>query len=219
MGACGQSAAGQSQAVCSLPWIQRRFALALGRGSCHHDTMDPQDLEKPALTKPVVLVVMGVSGSGKSTVGALLAGRLGWAFEEGDALHPRANIEKMAAGHPLTDEDRLPWLEKVAEWVGRRLDRGENGVITCSALKRSYRTIINRRRTGVVFIFLSGSPETIGGRLTERHGHFMPPSLLSSQFADLEEPSRDEPGICVDVGRDPGAIAQGIMDQLGLRPS
>lgn len=181
--------------------------------------MDPLDLVTPALTEPVVLVVMGVSGSGKSTIAALLAGLLGWAFEEGDALHPQANIDKMAAGHPLTDEDRYPWLEKVAEWVDRRLDHGENGVITCSALKRSYRNIINRRGSGVVFIFLSGSPETIGARLAERHGHFMPASLLASQFVDLEEPSQDEPGIRIDVGPAPGVIAQRIMDQLGLRPS
>ncbi|MGO4491527.1 gluconokinase [Arthrobacter sp. 2YAF22_2] len=179
--------------------------------------MDPLDLVTPALPEPVVLVVMGVSGSGKSTVAALLAGRLGWAFEEGDALHPQANVDKMAAGHPLTDEDRYPWLEKVAGWVDRRLDHGENGVITCSALKRSYRNIINRRRSGVVFIFLAGSPETIGARLVERHGHFMPASLLASQFADLEELSEDEPGIRVDIDPDPGMIAQRIMDQFGLR--
>ncbi|MDE8670244.1 gluconokinase [Pseudarthrobacter sp. H3Y2-7] len=181
--------------------------------------MDPRVAPTAPLAEPVVLVVMGVSGSGKSTVGALLAGRLGWAFEEGDALHPRANIEKMTAGHPLTDEDRYPWLEKVAGWVERRLDQGENGVITCSALKRSYRKIINRRRSGVVFVFLSGSETTIGERLAGRHAHFMPASLLSSQFADLEELTQDEPGIRVDVGPNPGVIAQQIIDQLGLKPS
>jgi gluconokinase len=191
--------------------------MARRRGYCQDGTMDPLDLVTPALPEPVVLVVMGVSGSGKSTVAALLAGRLGWAFEEGDALHPQANVDKMAAGHPLTDEDRYPWLEKVAGWVDQRLDHGENGVITCSALKRSYRDIINRRRSGVVFIFLAGSPETIAARLVERHGHFMPASLLASQFADLEELSEDEPGIRVDVDPDPGMIAQRIMDQFGLR--
>ncbi|WP_427007946.1 gluconokinase [Pseudarthrobacter sp. H2] len=180
--------------------------------------MGTPGLATPALTNPAVLLVMGVSGSGKSTVAALLAGRLGWAFEEGDALHPQTNIDKMAPGHPLTDGDRYPWLEKVAEWVDRRLDHGENGVITCSALKRSYRNIINRRGSGVVFVFLSGSPETISARLAERHGHFMPPSMLASQFADLEEPSQDEPGIRFDVGPAPGVIAQRIMDEFGLRP-
>jgi carbohydrate kinase (thermoresistant glucokinase family) len=182
-------------------------------------SMDPLDMAPLPLAEPVVLVVMGVSGSGKSTVAALLAGRLGWAFEEGDALHPQTNIDKMAAGHPLTDEDRYPWLEKVAEWVDRRLDQGENGVITCSALKRSYRDIINRRGSGVVFVFLSGTPETISARLAERHGHFMPASMLGSQFADLEELSPGEPGIRIDVGPGPGVIAQEIMDKFGLRPS
>jgi len=168
------------------------------------------------VAKPVVLVLMGVSGCGKTTVAAILAGRLGWPFEEGDALHPQSNIDKMKAGHPLTDDDRWPWLEKVAEWVEERLDAGENGLITCSALKRSYRDVINRRGSGVVFVFLSGSRETIAARLAVRHGHFMPPSLLESQFADLEEPTSDEPEIRVDIGPAPGVIAQDIFDDLGL---
>jgi gluconokinase len=168
------------------------------------------------VAKPVVLVFMGVSGCGKTTVAAILTGRLGWPFEEGDALHPQSNIEKMRAGHPLTDDDRWPWLEKVAEWVEARLDAGENGLITCSALKRSYRDMINRRGSGVVFVFLAGSKETIASRLAARHGHFMPPSMLDSQFADLEEPTPDEPEIRVDVGATPGVIAQGIVEELGL---
>jgi gluconokinase len=168
------------------------------------------------VAKPTVLVFMGVSGCGKTTVAAILAGRLGWPFEEGDALHPQSNIDKMKAGHPLTDDDRWPWLENVAEWVEERLDAGENGLITCSALKRSYRDIVNRRGSGVVFVFLSGSRETIAARLAVRHGHFMPPSLLESQFADLEEPTSDEPEIRVDIGPAPGVIAQGIVDELGL---
>jgi gluconokinase len=168
------------------------------------------------IAKPAVLVFMGVSGCGKTTVAAILAGRLGWPFEEGDALHPQANVEKMAAGHPLTDEDRAPWLEKVARWVEERLDAGENGIITCSALKRSYRDVINRRRSGVLFVYLAGSRETIGARLAVRHGHFMPSSLLDSQFADLEEPTSDEPAIRVDIGPAPDEIAQGILEKLGL---
>ena len=168
------------------------------------------------IAKPVVLVFMGVSGCGKTTVAAILAGRLGWPFEEGDALHPQSNIDKMKAGHPLTDDDRWPWLEKVAEWVEERLDAGKNGLITCSALKRSYRDIVNRRGSGVVFVFLSGSRETIAARLAVRHGHFMPPSLLESQFADLEEPTSEEPEIRVDIGPAPGVIAQDIVDDLGL---
>jgi gluconokinase len=168
------------------------------------------------IAKPVVLVFTGVSGCGKTTVAAILAGRLGWRFEEGDAMHPRSNIEKMEAGHPLTDDDRAPWLEKVAEWVDKCLDAGENGLITCSALKRSYRDVINRRGSGVVFVFLAGSRETIAARLAVRHGHFMPSTLLDSQFADLEEPTSDEPEIRVDIGPAPGVIAQGILEELGL---
>jgi gluconokinase len=165
---------------------------------------------------PLVLVLMGVSGCGKSTVAALLAGRLGWAFEEGDALHPQSNIDKMAAGHPLTDADRLPWLERVAEWIETRLDAGENGVISCSALKRAYRDLLDRRGEGVCFVYLAGDEETIAVRLTTRGGHFMPPGLLDSQFADLEEPGPDEPAIRVDIGPPPPLVAQQIVDQLGL---
>ncbi len=166
--------------------------------------------------RPIVLVLMGVSGCGKSTVAALLAGALGWTFEEGDALHPEANVHKMAAGMPLTDEDRWPWLAKVADWVQETLDEGRDGVITCSALKRSYRDAINRRGSGVVFVILSGSKETIAARLAVRRGHFMPRSLLDSQFADLEEPGSDEPQIRVNVGPAPGEIAREIMAELGL---
>ena len=159
---------------------------------------------------------MGVSGCGKTTVAAILASRLGWPFEEGDALHPQANIEKMAAGHPLTDADRWPWLAKVADWIDERLDAGENGLITCSALKRSYRDLINRRGSGVMFVFLAGSKETIAARLAARHGHFMRASLLESQFADLEEPAADEPAIRVDIGPPAAEIVEQIMEDFGL---
>ena len=142
--------------------------------------------KRPAL--PIVLVLMGVSGSGKTTVAKFIADRLDWAFEEGDALHPPANVAKMAAGHPLDDDDRAPWLAKVADWVDARLDAGHSGVITCSALKRKYRALIDRRGTGVEFVFLHGSRELIAGRLATRQGHFMPSSLLASQFETLEEP-------------------------------
>lgn len=171
------------------------------------------------IANPTVLVVMGVSGCGKTTVAAILAGRLNWPFEEGDALHPQSNIDKMHAGHPLNDEDRGPWLESVAEWVEECLDAGESGLITCSALKRSYRDIINRRGAGVKFVYLAGSKEVIASRLTARHGHFMPPSLLESQFADLQEPTADEPAIRVDVGPSPSTIAQTIIQTLGLKTS
>jgi len=159
---------------------------------------------------------MGVSGCGKTTVAAILASRLGWPFEEGDALHPQANIEKMAAGHSLTDVDRWPWLAKVADWIDKRLDAGENGLITCSALKRSYRDLINRRGSGLMFVFLAGSKETIAARLAARHGHFMRASLLDSQFADLDEPAADEPAIRVEIGPPAAEIAEQIIEDFGL---
>src|ERR1700709_2863480 len=118
--------------------------------------MDAGDDATAQTGDPIVLVLMGVSGCGKSTVAALLAGELDWPFEEGDSLHPQANIDKMAAGHALDDDDRWPWLEKVAEWVEECLDEGRSGIITCSSLKRSYRDIINRRGHGVEFVYLAG---------------------------------------------------------------
>jgi carbohydrate kinase (thermoresistant glucokinase family) len=159
---------------------------------------------------------MGVSGSGKTAIAEILASRLGWPFQEGDALHSEANIEKMRAGQPLTDADRRQWLAAVAEWIEGRLDAGENGIITCSALKRSYREVINRRGSGVLFVYLAGSRATIAPRLAARQGHFMPLSLLDSQFADLEEPAPDEPHIRMEIGPPPDVIAQGIVDELGL---
>ncbi len=159
---------------------------------------------------------MGVSGCGKTTVAAILARRLGWPFEEGDALHPHSNIQKMKAGHPLTDDDRRPWLAKIADWVDERLDGGENGLITCSALRRAYRDVINQRGSGVLFVFLAGSKETIAGRLAAREGHFMPSRLLDSQFADLQEPTPDEPAIRAEIGPAPEVVAEEILEQLGL---
>jgi len=170
--------------------------------------------QRPAL--PIVLVLMGVSGSGKTTVAKIIADRLDWAFEEGDALHPPANVAKMAAGHPLDDDDRAPWLAKVADWVDARLDAGHSGVITCSALKRKYRSLIDRRGSGVEFVFLHGSRELIAERLATRQGHFMPSSLLASQFETLEEPTADEPVIRVEIAGAPEAIADAVLAALGL---
>jgi gluconokinase len=166
------------------------------------------------ISKPMIVVLMGVSGSGKSTVGALLAGALGCQFQEGDDLHPRENVEKMRSGTPLTDPDRLPWLRKIAEEIDGWRARGECGVLTCSALKRSYRDIIIGERRDVVLVYLKGSGELIYRRVAARHEHFMPVALLDSQFATLEEPTPDEQPIIVDVGGKPAEIACQIVRQL-----
>ncbi|HMH58322.1 MAG TPA: gluconokinase [Galbitalea sp.] len=168
------------------------------------------------ITTPVVLVIMGVSGSGKSTVGGLLAERLGWVFEEGDSLHPASNVEKMAAGIPLTDEDRWPWLAKIADWIDNRLDTGENGIVTCSALKRSYRNVLNRRGSGVEFVYLAVGIAELTERVEHREGHFMPPSLLDSQLSTLEVPTGSEPAIQVDAGPDARLVVDRILRDLGL---
>jgi gluconokinase len=164
--------------------------------------------------QPLVLVLMGVSGCGKSTVAGLLAGRLGWDFEEGDDLHPAANVEKMASGHPLDDEDRWPWLANVAEWIGERTDAGRPGIITCSALKKSYRDVLRGER--VVFVYLAGTREQIARRLAARHGHYMPASLLDSQFDALEPPTPEESSITVEVGAGSSVESDQIISRLDL---
>jgi gluconokinase len=164
--------------------------------------------------QPPVLVVMGVSGCGKSTVAGLLAGRLGWDLEEGDDLHPPANVAKMAAGHPLDDEDRWPWLAKVADWITEHTSTGRPGVITCSALKKSYRDVL--RGPHVVFVYLAGTREEIARRLAARHGHFMPLSLLDSQLATLEPPTPDENAITVRLAPTASTQVEEIMARLGL---
>jgi len=144
-----------------------------------------------------VLVVMGVSGVGKSTVGRLLADRLGWDFAEGDDLHPDENIAKMTAGIPLTDDDREPWLATVSSWIVEHAMAGIPGVITCSALKRRHRDVLRERN--VVFVHIAGQPALIRRRASERAGHFMPESLLASQLATLEIPGDDERVITIDA--------------------
>lgn len=161
-----------------------------------------------------VLVIMGVSGSGKSTVAGLLADRLGWDLEEGDDLHPASNVAKMHAGQPLTDEDRWPWLESIAEWIRAHTAAGRPGVVTCSALKKRYRDVL--RGEGVVFVFLEGSKDKISDRLASRHGHFMPPALLESQFEALEAPTEDENFLVLCVSATPADEAQEIIDRLNL---
>jgi carbohydrate kinase (thermoresistant glucokinase family) len=167
--------------------------------------------------KPVVVVMMGVSGSGKSTVAALLAAALGCQFQEGDDLHPRANVEKMRSGTPLTDAERMPWLRKIAEEIDGWRGRGESGVVTCSALKRSYRDIIIGDRHDVALVYMKGSRELIHQRMVARHEHFMPVALLDSQFATLEEPTPDEHPIIADVSGKPADIVHEIVCQLEAR--
>lgn len=167
-----------------------------------------------------VLVVMGVSGCGKSTVAGVLAGRLGWPLEEGDDLHPVRNLVKMASGTPLTDDDRWPWLDRVGEWIHRQTAAGRPGVITCSALRRAYRDrLLGDDPRHVVFVYLSGTRETVGKRMTARTDHFMPQSLLDSQLATLEPPEPDESSITVDAGRRPAEVADEIVTRLDLRPN
>ena len=165
-------------------------------------------------TNAPVLVIMGVSGGGKSTVAGLLAGRLGWDLAEGDDMHPAANIAKMAAGHPLTDDDRWPWLARVADWIREHTAAHRPGVVTCSALKRSYRDVL--RGDAVVFVYLAGSRELIARRLATRHEHFMPSTLLDSQFGALEPPGPDEHAITIDVSGSPDHTASLIVDALQL---
>ncbi len=164
---------------------------------------------------PPILVLMGVSGAGKTTVAKALVARLGWPFQEGDALHPAANIAKMRAGVPLTDADRRPWLEAVAAWIDGQRARGKPGIITCSALRRSYRDLIIDDRHEVRLIYLRGSQALIRERLAGRHHHFMPPTLLQSQFDTLEEPGSQEHPLVVEVGPSPAEVADTIIAHLG----
>lgn len=166
----------------------------------------------PAL--PSILVVMGVSGSGKTTVGTQLALQLRWEFEDGDWFHPARNIDKMHAGIPLTDEDRAPWLIAIADFIDQARNAGTHAVVACSALKRRYRTVIIGKRPDVRLIYLKGDMELIARRIATRHEHFMPTSLLQSQFDALEEPGPDENPIVVPVDPRPREIVGQIIEAL-----
>src|SRR5207248_5349904 len=165
---------------------------------------------------PRILILMGVSGSGKSTIGAILARRLGWDLEDADWFHPPANVEKMHKGEPLTDEDRWPWLNAIASWINEARNKDKHAVLACSALKRRYRDILIGDRSDVRLVFLKGDEALIGRRLATRHEHFMPASLLRSQFEALEEPGADENAIVVSVEPSPKVIADRILAALGL---
>ncbi|MEJ8646268.1 gluconokinase [Streptomyces sp. MS1.HAVA.3] len=155
---------------------------------------------------PTVVVIMGVAGSGKSTVGVLLAQRLALPFLEADDLHPAANRAKMAAGRPLDDEDRRPWLVSLADWIREASESGRGGVVACSALKRTYRDLFRRAGAGVWFLHLSLDQATAHRRVATRTGHFMPARLEESQYATLEPLRPDEPGMTVDAAATPQAI-------------
>ena len=159
------------------------------------------------------LVVMGVSGSGKSTVGAALAQRLRVPFEDADDFHPPENIAKMSAGEPLDDHDRRPWLEAIGQWLAEHPD---GGVMSCSALKRKYRDQLRGHAPDVRFVLLAGSAEVIARRQASRPGHFMPASLLASQFATLEPLEPDEGGVVLDVDQSVDAIVEGYLRAVGI---
>ena len=160
------------------------------------------------------VVLMGVSGSGKSTVARALQERLGWDFAEGDDFHPQANVDKMAAGHPLSDEDRLPWLESLAAWTREQEEAGRSTLLSCSALRRNYRDILRRTGGRTVFVHLHGDKGVLLERMGERE-HFMPPSLLESQLDTLEPLGDDEDGMVVDVEETPEEIAERVVTALG----
>ena len=161
----------------------------------------------------MIVIVFGVSGAGKTTIGKLLAEQLGWKFYEADDFHPRANIEKMRSGRPLTDEDRWPWLDLLREQITRSIAAKENAVLACSALKRVYRERL-RVSDAVKFVFLRGDYALIAEQLRHRHGHFMDPALLKNQFADLEQPGLDEDALTIRLGRAPGELVKEIKTKM-----
>lgn len=164
-----------------------------------------------------VAVMMGVSGSGKTTIAEVVAQREGWLLLEGDKFHPPANIEKMSHGTPLTDEDRWPWLRAIAAEIDAMRARGQSAIVACSALKRAYRDILIGARPDVLLVYLRGEQALIAARMAARKGHFMPPALLDSQFATLEEPGPDEHPIIVSIAPSPQAIVDEVVRQLKER--
>jgi len=168
---------------------------------------------------PAILVVMVVSGSGKTTIGTQLALALRWDFEDADWFHPTRNIDKMHAGIALTDEDRAPWLIAIADFIDQARVAGRHAVVTCSALKRRYRTVIIGNRPDVRLIYLKGDLKLIGRRIATRHEHFMPASLLQSQFDALEEPGADENPVVVSVEPRPREIVAQILEALKMQAS
>ena len=169
------------------------------------------------MATPNILVLMGVSGCGKTTVGKMLADCLGWRFLEGDELHPPANIAKMKSGTPLDDADRKPWLEAIAARIDQWRAQEAQGIVACSALKRAYRDILIGDRDDVGLVFMSGSQDLIAARLAARKGHFMPPGLLDSQFATLQPPGPDESPITIDIDAPAAELVTRILAALAAR--
>jgi gluconokinase len=176
---------------------------------------DVADQSAPADTFPgmrnPILLLMGVSGSGKTTIGAMLAGRLGWTYAEADDFHPPANVAKMQAGIPLTDEDRAPWLRAIADWMSKQT---APAVVTSSALKKKYRDVLREGRPDLKLVYLDGSQDLITNRMAARHGHFFPKELLESQFRDLEPPGPDEQPLTVSIDAPAPEVVQQIADRL-----
>ncbi len=175
--------------------------------------MTTQQISRP---KPAVIVVMGVASSGKTSLGERLAAELGWPFRDADSFHPPENVAKMAGGTPLNDDDRKPWLAAIAAWIDDLRVAGGHGIVTCSALKKAYRSVIVGERPDVALVYLRGSRELIGARMASRQHHFMPTALLDSQFATLEEPADDERPLVVSVESSKEAIVSDVMARLGL---
>jgi len=163
---------------------------------------------------PPLVLVVGVAGSGKSTVGRLLAERLGWAYRDADEFHSPAGRAKMAAGHALTDSDRRPWLAAIGEWMDGAMAARRQAVVTCSALKRAYRDALLAGRPGVLLVYLHGSPDLLRSRLAGRHGHFFPAGLLESQLAVLEEPAPDEHPVVVEIDQPPEAVVAAVLSLM-----
>ena len=177
----------------------------------------PDDSPAASKADPDVVIVMGVSGSGKSTIAKGISTVMGWEFAEGDAFHSEANVAKMASGQPLTDEDRWPWLESIGDWISGKEAAGESAVVTCSALRRVYRDLLRRDRPHVRFLHLEAPSDLIQDRMEHRPGHYMPPSLLPSQLATLEPLEEDEPGVAVTNEGTAAQVLDRCLVSLGLR--